>query len=58
MVVDQNRCIACSACFEICVHDAISMVFFHGRDYAYIEKKECMRCRDCVDICPVDAIGE
>lgn len=51
-VVDEDTCISCGACVDVCPVDAISM-----EDKAVIDADTCTECGVCVDECPVDAIS-
>jgi ferredoxin len=51
-VVDEDTCISCGACVDVCPVDAITM-----EDKAVIDADTCTDCGACVDECPVDAIS-
>lgn len=51
-VVDEDTCIGCGACVDVCPVDAISM-----NDKAKIDADTCTECGACVDECPVEAIS-
>jgi len=50
--VNQNKCIGCGACVNICPVGAISME--NGK--AVIDQNKCIHCGKCLDICPQGAI--
>lgn len=51
-VIDQNLCIGCGKCAEICSQDTIVL----KNKKAKIIKKGCIRCFCCHEVCPVKAI--
>jgi len=51
-VIDQNTCIGCNKCFEVCRFDAISREN-NKYDVIYLN---CEGCAYCEKVCPVDAI--
>lgn len=51
-VVDEDECVACEACAEICPFDAITVT-----DVAGIDWQACMGCGVCEDQCAVGAIS-
>lgn len=52
-MVNQNKCIACGACIEICPVGAIS---WDTNGKSKIDPKKCIKCHSCESICPVEAI--
>jgi ferredoxin len=46
--IDEDRCIHCKECVDVCPQEAIDGVFTVGGS--------CDRCGECVKVCPVDAI--
>lgn len=52
-VVDREKCVGCSNCVKICIHDAVYMV----EEKAYIEPELCVSCGQCAEICPEGAIS-
>jgi ferredoxin len=51
-LVDDELCVGCGTCVEICPMDAIKL----KNDVAAIKKKRCIGCGNCVAKCPSDAI--
>ncbi len=50
--VDQERCIGCGICVDICPTGAISVK--EGK--AGIDMEKCIRCGKCHDACPHEAV--
>ncbi|TFG01080.1 MAG: 4Fe-4S dicluster domain-containing protein [Promethearchaeota archaeon] len=50
--IDDELCIGCGSCVEICPMDAIKL----KNDKAQIKKRRCIGCGNCVAKCPSDAI--
>ena len=48
-VIDENKCIRCDKCLEVCRFDAVKDVFV-------IDPVSCEGCGFCSLVCPVDAI--
>lgn len=51
-VVNQEECIGCGKCEDVCPVEAIKVV--EGKA---IVSEECIDCGACVDECPVEAIS-
>lgn len=51
-VVNQDQCIACGICVQVCPVDAITL---QGK--AFINPEICIGCSACIVACPVDAIS-
>lgn len=51
--VDQEPCIGCGRCVQICAHDAPSIT--DGK--ASIDHDKCVGCGRCIGVCPMDAVG-
>ena len=51
-VIDQDKCISCGKCFDVCRFDAVSVI---DRKYEVIPLN-CEGCSYCQKVCPVDAI--
>lgn len=50
--VNQEGCIGCGVCVDVCPVDAISM----QNEKALIEMDGCIRCGRCHDVCPQGAV--
>ena len=59
MKIDQERCIGCGQCLEICNVKAVFVS--HRGDSGYgqmiINQKKCIDCGECADSCPGEAIS-
>ncbi|HUR89999.1 MAG TPA: electron transport complex subunit RsxB [Ramlibacter sp.] len=53
-VIDENWCIGCTLCIEVCPTDAI--LGTHKRMHTVIEPY-CTGCELCIPVCPVDCIS-
>jgi len=52
-VVEQDKCVACGACHDICAHDAPNL---NSDGKMSIDWHKCYGCGRCIDVCPVKAI--
>jgi Fe-S-cluster-containing hydrogenase component 2 len=52
-IVDNEKCVGCSACVDVCPVGAITM----KNDKAVINADECIDCGACVPECPSEAIS-
>lgn len=52
--VDQNQCITCGKCRDLCVYNAITLI----GENVLVFPELCHGCGGCSYICPVQAIGE
>jgi Fe-S-cluster-containing hydrogenase component 2 len=50
--VDEEECIACGICVEVCPVDAIVMADKAAR----IDMDECIKCGKCHEVCPAAAV--
>ncbi len=50
--VDEDTCIACGQCEEVCPVDGIKV-----NAVAVADESKCEDIGDCVEICPVDALS-
>ena len=48
---DDEKCIACGNCADVCPEDAVAI-----KDTAEIDVEACIGCGECVTVCPTDAI--
>lgn len=47
-------CCGCTACFNSCPTDAITMVNDEeGFKYPSIDDAKCIKCKKCIDVCPI-----
>ena len=53
-VIDQNTCIGCTQCVDVCPVDAISGKVKEPHE---IDPEICIVCGSCEPVCPVDAIS-
>jgi ferredoxin len=53
--VNEELCIGCGACIDVCPEEAISM---NEEDIAHIDPETCERCGLCASICAQEAIEE
>ena len=50
---DEDKCTACSACYNICRHYAINMIENnHGELHPVIDNEKCISCGLCEKVCP------
>ncbi|MEM0161132.1 MAG: CoB--CoM heterodisulfide reductase iron-sulfur subunit A family protein [Thermoplasmata archaeon] len=54
--VDDNLCVWCNKCLEVCPYEAISKISNGEKEIAYILRGLCKGCGACVPVCPNDAI--
>ena len=52
--VDEELCITCGACAEVCPADPD--VFTIEEKSKVVHPEACIECGACVDACPVEAI--
>ena len=53
-IIDKNKCLGCSACFNICLKNAISMGYdSEGFQYPKIDNAKCIKCGLCLKVCPI-----
>ncbi len=50
--VDNERCVGCGACVEVCPVQAISM----NGGKANIDADRCVNCGRCAQVCPQEAL--
>ena len=51
--IDQNKCIGCGICVDVCPHNVISI----NDKIAYLSNKDrCIECGACDKNCPTNAL--
>ncbi|MDR3565240.1 MAG: DUF362 domain-containing protein [Negativicutes bacterium] len=53
IIVDQDKCVGCGRCAEICPEQAAVIT----EKKAHIALDKCIGCGECMTVCPVKAIG-
>jgi NAD-dependent dihydropyrimidine dehydrogenase PreA subunit len=53
LVLDQETCIGCQRCVQVCPHAVFEMVKKRAR---IMDLDDCMECGACALNCPVDAL--
>jgi len=53
VVIDQDTCISCGACIEVCPYDALE---FDENMKARLIWEKCKDDFSCIEACPVDCI--
>ena len=57
-VSDKKNCCGCSACYNVCPVNAITMAEDNeGFLYPHIDESKCVKCGKCVNSCPYHAIN-
>jgi NAD-dependent dihydropyrimidine dehydrogenase PreA subunit len=51
--VDQEKCIGCEECIEICPVDVYEM---QNEKSVPVNAEECIGCESCVEVCEQEAI--
>ena len=50
----KEECCGCTACYAICLQEAISMVEDEESfEYPQIDESKCIRCYQCIKVCPI-----
>lgn len=53
-IIDKNKCTGCTACYNSCPKNAISMVEdSEGFKHPVIDQEKCINCGLCKRVCPV-----
>jgi Fe-S-cluster-containing hydrogenase component 2 len=50
--VNEDLCMGCGVCEEVCPTDAITM----EGEVARVNGELCTGCGECVEVCPADAV--
>jgi len=53
--IDQDKCIGCEKCAEVCPTLAIDFDGEKKKAFA-LDIDQCLICHQCLEVCPVDAI--
>ena len=53
-VVEENRCVACGACENVCPRGAIRV---EKGCFAKVDKEKCVGCLLCAKTCPAGVIS-
>ena len=51
--VDQEKCIGCGECVDICPVDVYEM---QGEKSVPVNADECIGCESCIEVCDQEAI--
>ncbi|RLG84525.1 MAG: dihydroorotate dehydrogenase [Thermoprotei archaeon] len=55
-VVDEDKCIACGLCEQVCNYDAAHLIEKNGKRVATVNPEACYGCGLCTTVCPTRAI--
>jgi NAD-dependent dihydropyrimidine dehydrogenase PreA subunit len=53
VVVDQEKCVGCEECVEVCPVDVYEM---EDEKSVPVNAEECLGCESCVEVCESEAI--
>ncbi|MGE5423781.1 MAG: 4Fe-4S dicluster-binding protein, partial [Syntrophothermus sp.] len=56
-IIDQDKCLWCDKCSEVCEYMAISKMDQQGKETAFVNKITCKGCGICAPVCPENAIN-
>jgi ferredoxin len=56
MKIDQEKCIGCGQCVDVCDVGAVQVQTTTGYGSFYIDEGICIDCGECAQICPGEAI--
>ena len=54
---DNQRCISCNACAQVCPLGALVCHFEDGKEGVQIDMDKCLGCGLCIDCCPAEALS-
>ncbi|MFC2101352.1 4Fe-4S dicluster-binding protein, partial [Bacteroidota bacterium] len=54
--IDNEACIWCDICTQVCPYDAISNEDYKGKKVAVVNNANCKGCGMCLPVCPENAI--
>lgn len=57
MYINQNECISCGQCVEVCKNHAITIVKTHGYSH-FVINTNCIKCGECKNNCLNEAIKD
>ncbi len=53
VVVDQEKCVGCEECVEVCPVDVYEM---ENEKSVPVNAEECLGCESCIEVCESEAI--
>ncbi len=53
VVVDQDKCIGCGECVDVCPADVYEM---QDEKSVPVNMEECLGCESCIEVCEQEAI--
>lgn len=53
MKFDQDLCVGCGCCSDVCSEGAIEL-----DDKVVFNQEYCIECKSCIEMCPVGVITE
>jgi NAD-dependent dihydropyrimidine dehydrogenase PreA subunit len=56
MTIDQDKCVGCGQCMDVCTQEAVQVQTTTGYGAFYIDEGICIDCGECAEICPGEAI--
>ncbi len=52
--IDDDKCIECGACEEVC---PMHLPILDYKDEGVMEHRDCIKCSECLAACPQDALS-